>query len=331
MPNDDLITSDSRDRAAIFVDLGTTNCRAWVVQNGQVLAKGHAAIGVRDTARERSPHRLHAELRALLESLTRQANANPGFVLAAGMIGSSLGLAEVPHVTAPAGLAELAAATRRHHCPDVTPLPIYIVPGVRTGVLAGDLNDACAADIMRGEETLCLGLVELGIVRGPATILNLGSHWKSIAIDSQNCIAGSVTSLSGELIHAAQTHTILSSAVPPDRPTMLDELWLDAGRREQLRNGLPRAMFCVRLLELAEKGTPQQRLAFLIGAFIAADDRLLGQGPSVAIVGTPALAGAWRHVLSESGVSTLVVSEVQAEQALLASLRKIAEARHQLV
>jgi 2-dehydro-3-deoxygalactonokinase len=324
-------SSELMDRAAIFVDLGTTNCRAWIIQGEKVLARGHAAIGVRDRARERSPHRLHAKLRALVELLARQANVNPSFVLAAGMIGSSLGLAEVPHVPAPAGLAELAAGTRRHDRPEVTPLPVYIVPGVRTGELSGDLAGICNADVMRGEETLCLGLAELAIVHGPATVLNLGSHWKLISIDGQNRVAGSVTSLSGELIHAAQMQTILSSSVPRDRPVSLDDSWVDAGRREQARSGLPRAMFCVRLLELAEKGTPEQRMSFLVGAFIAADSLRIVEGSAVAIVGTHALASAWRHTLSRCGISAIVVDEDQSEQALLAGLRKIAAAHHQLV
>jgi 2-dehydro-3-deoxygalactonokinase len=319
------------ERIAIFVDLGTTNCRAWVVSGGRILARGQAGVGVRDTARDGSPRKLHDGLGGLIEQLTRQSNAQPSMVLAAGMIGSSLGLTEVPHVSAPAGLAELAAATRRHEFPKITALPVYLVPGVRTGQLAGGENDICGADIMRGEETLCLGLIDRGIIRRPATLLNLGSHWKSIRIDDQGRVAGSVTSLSGEMIHAAQTTTILASAVPQDRPSLLDEEWLDAGMREQRRSGLPRAMFCVRLLAQAGKGTAEQRMAFLIGAFIGADAANIAPHTSVAIVGTAALARAWQHSLRNSQVVSAVVSEQDAEQALVAGLQMILDRVHQLV
>jgi 2-dehydro-3-deoxygalactonokinase len=305
---------------AIFVDLGTTNCRAWLVGEGRAIAKETAAVGVRDTAREGSKQKLHDTLRELIESLAGKSEEPPRVAVAAGMITSSLGLAEVPHVAAPAGLAEIASAVREHRFPEISALRFLLVPGVRTGDLGPGESSIGTADLMRGEETLCLGLIELGLVRGPATVLNLGSHWKAIRIDGQNRIAGSVTSMSGEMIHAMQDGTILASAVPPGRPTKLDPRWLDLGMREQRRAGLPRAMFCVRLLEQAGKGTAPQRMAFLVGAFIAADLANVMSEGAVAIVGTSALARAWKHALCGSNPDVRVVSEEQAEQALLAGL-----------
>jgi 2-dehydro-3-deoxygalactonokinase len=246
------------------------------------------------------------------------------------MITSSLGLAEVPHVPAPAGLAELAAATRRYAFPDVTDLPVLLVPGVRSGVRDADPESIGRSDIMRGEETLCVGLVSLGLLPTPATVLNLGSHWKAIRIDADGRVAGSITSLSGEMIHATQAHTILTSDVPPDRPDVLDEHWVQAGMREQGRSGLARALFCVRLLGLSDRGgTPAERMAFLVGAFIAADLDALTAGGSVgrdrpvALAGSAALAAAWQRALAEASVPATVLTEDQIERALLAGLAQI--------
>ena len=153
---------------------------------------------------------------------------------------------------------------------------------------------------MRGEETLCLGLA-LGLVRPPATVLNLGSHWKAIRLDAQGRIQSSITSLSGELIHAAQTQTILASAVPKERPAFPDPEWCEAGMKEQRSAGLARALFCVRLLELQNAGTPEKRLSFLIGAFVAADlDALCRQGvfargTEIVLTGSGAIANAWQR------------------------------------
>ena len=187
-------------------------------------------------------------------------------------------------------------------------------------------------DVMRGEETLCVGLIALGMLRGPAVVLTLGSHWKAIRIDEQGRIASSVTSMSGELIHAAQTRTILASAVPVDRPTSVDRRWLEAGIEEQRRSGLPRALFCVRLLEQKSDGTPEQRLSFLIGAFIAADlDGLIDKGTvsgdhRVVITGGSAVAEAWRHALSLASINADTLTESHSEQGLLAGLRCVVEA-----
>ena len=64
------------------------------------------------------------------------------------------------------------------------------------------------------------------------TLLNLGSHWKAIGLDAQGRIAASVTSLAGELIHVAQTETILASSVPHERPQGIDRPWMESGMRE---------------------------------------------------------------------------------------------------
>src|SRR5262249_47942624 len=154
-----------------------------------------------------------------------------------------------------------------------------LIPGVRSGTAATGPDAIGETDVMRGEETLCIGLNSLGLIKPPAVVLNLGSHWKAIQIDAEGRIASSITTLSGELIHSAQTQTVLASAVINDRPDRLDQAWIEAGMREERRSGLPRALFCVRLFELAGEGTPQDRLVFMIGAFIAADlDLFMARG-----------------------------------------------------
>ena len=184
---------------------------------------------------------------------------------------------------------------------------------------------------MRGEETLCVGLTELGLLKGPAALLTLGSHWKAVRIDELDRIASSLTSMSGELIHAAQTQTILASAVPREKPASIDRQWMEAGMEEQRRSGLPRALFCVRLLEQKSDSTPDQRLSFLAGAFIASDlDALiekgaLSSGHPLVITGGGALAQAWQHALSQASIPAMVLSEFEVERGMLAGLRSIVE------
>ena len=55
-----------------------------------------------------------------------------------------------------------------------------------------------------------MGLVANGLAPLPGVVLNLGSHWKAISLDENGRIVSSVTSLSGEMIHAVQTTTILT-------------------------------------------------------------------------------------------------------------------------
>lgn len=332
---------------AIYVDMGTTNTRGWLMCGSEVIARGSKAVGVRDTARDGSKKRIHGGLREMIEALRAQVKTTskttlksapktavtklsaPTCVAATGMISSPLGLAEVPHVGAPAGMAEIAAASKWFQFPEVTDLPVLLVPGVRSGPAhAGFAPDSIhTADVMRGEETLCTGLSALGYVEPSAVVLNLGSHWKAIQLDAEGRIASSITSLSGELIHAAQTQTILAGSVPQERVTAISEPWKAAGMKEQRRSGLARALFSVRLLGLASQGTPEDRLSFLIGAFIASDmDALISRGvlshnTPVVIVGSAALAQAWRSALATRSVPATVLSVPETEDALLTGLR----------
>jgi 2-dehydro-3-deoxygalactonokinase len=313
---------------AIYVDMGTTNSRVWLMLGERVLASTNASVGVRDAARDGGA-RVRASLRELIAEVGASAPGAARYVAAAGMIGSSLGLVEVPHLHPPVGVRELIAGASWHHFSDVTDLPVLLIPGVRSGDEQPTMDRVCDTDVMRGEETLCAGLFALGLVAPPCIVLNLGSHWKAIQVDTDGRIQSSITSLSGELIHAAQLHTILASSVSSERPQHLAQSWIDAGMKEQRRSGLGRAAFAVRLLDLAEQGTKEDRLAFLIGAFIASDlDALLSRGMlrsdlNVGVVGSTTIAEAWRSALTELAIPARVISIADAKKALLTALRLI--------
>jgi 2-dehydro-3-deoxygalactonokinase len=329
-----MMNEEAGETCLVCVDAGTTNTRVWLTAGDQVIARARASVGVRDTARDGSPERLRAALRELIDQVRGDARdqgftQSPQCVIAAGMITSPLGLAEVQHVPTPAGLNELAASTRQYSFPEITDLPILLIPGARSGPRQCDPATVGATDVMRGEETLLIGLHALGLIAPRSTLLNLGSHWKVIEFDGLARIASSVTSMTGELIHAAQTQTILASSVPQTRPSAIDQTWLEAGMREQRRSGLARALFCVRLLEQGSDGSAEQRLSFLIGAFLASDvDAMTSRGllnseGTVVIVGVGVIAEAWRGALTQRSIQAITLGDSEVENAMLAGLRRI--------
>lgn len=319
----------AKEACLICVDAGTTNTRVWLTAGDRVIAKARAGVGVRDTARDGSSQRLRDALRELIHQV-RQDFAHPQeCVMAAGMITSPLGLAEVPHVSMPAGLNELAAATRQYSFPEITDLPFMLIPGARSGPRRCDPESVGTTDVMRGEETLLIGLHALGLLAPQSTLLNLGSHWKAIEFDQYARIASSLTSMTGELIHTAQTQTILAGSVPQARPGEIDQTWLEAGMREQRLSGLARALFCVRLLEQGSDGSAEQRLSFLIGAFLASDmDAMLSRGVfnpdrTVVITGGGVIAEAWRAALAQKSIQAITLNDSEIETATLTGLRRV--------
>ncbi len=312
----------------ICIDTGTTNTRVWLTDGTTILAQARANVGVRDSARDGSPARLHEALRSLIAEV-RAGQTTPSAIIAAGMITSPLGLAEVPHVAVPASLQALIAGTQRHAFPAITELPVLLVPGVRSGPLQCDAETIGRADVMRGEETLCVGLNALGLLPPGATLLNLGSHWKLIRLDEHARIAASVTSLSGELIHTSQTQTILASAVPPGKPETLDEHWLQAGMNEARQAGVARALFCVRLLEQRTLTSAEQRMSFLLGVYLASDleallrQGLLQAGQPVVLTGAGAVARAWQLALRALAIPVTQLNEANVECGFLTGLQQI--------
>jgi 2-dehydro-3-deoxygalactonokinase len=298
----------SAAKATICVDMGTTNTRVWIVHEETIVARIDEQVGLRDAARQRNPSLVRNTLSTLLSTARSRAadlNVNVECVLAAGMLTSPLGLCEVPHLVAPAGENELARSLHKFSDPTVTDLPMYLVPGVRSGPASPSLDDLDNTDLLRGEETIVIGLLQLGILSAGATLLNLGSHWKAIAIDQQSCIASSFTTLSGEFLHALQTQTVLASALPHTRIEDVDPEWLDRGKEFENRNGPGRAMFAVRLLEQLFHVSPTALSSFLLGALVESE-RLSMERASIlkdpiVLTGAGAAPKAWLHALASTG------------------------------
>jgi 2-dehydro-3-deoxygalactonokinase len=293
----------------IGIDLGTTTTRVWLVEGGISVHRLSASVGVRDTARNGNNDQLRSTLRELIvqqQDKATELGLIPRFVIGAGMLTSALGLKEIPHVHGPVNIEKLKSNVSVRTFPDVTSLPVMLVPGVKTGapgVNAWEIEDM---DVIRGEETLCVGMIASGVLRPDSVLINLGSHWKVIFLNSECWIDQCLTNLSGEMMFAVQTQTILASAVLTGRPPRLDESWVRHGISEERDSGLARALFCVRLLELDARTSPTQRLSYLVGSFIShslsALSKKLTLRKHVVISGAAGIAGAWKLALDDYGI-----------------------------
>jgi 2-dehydro-3-deoxygalactonokinase len=316
--------------AAICVDTGTTNTRSWIVADGRIVERMTEAIGLRDAARKRDGSVVREALRKLIGAANSRAGelrVEVEAVLAAGMLTSPLGLCEVPHLLAPVGEKDLAYALHKFSDAKISGLPIYLVPGVRSGPDSASLEDLADVDLVRGEETLVVGLLKAGVLAANRTLVNLGSHWKAIVIDEERRIARSFTTLSGELVHALQRQTVLASALPEGRLEEIDEEWLEKGRRFERDNGMGRAMFGVRLLEQIFRVGPTAASSFLLGGVVESDSQSMERagalkGPIV-ITGAGAAAKAWETVLKAAGRRTTRCDGELTEQAFVGGLVRL--------
>ena len=320
------------------VDMGTTRTRVWLIDGEKTWAAVSADFGVRNVSLGASREFLEEQLRVLMiqaisDGALAGLRSSPTCIAAAGMITSPSGLHPLAHLPAPAGASELAAAIALRSFFLNASLPMYLVPGVAVGGGRKTTEAVLASDFMRGEETLIVGLLSKGLISPNAAILNLGSHWKWIFLDEASRITGIRTSLTGEMIHAIQSQTLIASALPQEKPHAFDPEWLQLGAAEMAKNGLSRALFCVRLFEQAGIGSPQDRLAFLYGAFLQTEfDALLSSGLTskldhVCLVGNIAIAAAWQNKLSAANIASTILEEPERESAYLHGLATLL-ARH---
>lgn len=97
----------------LTIDTGTTNTRVTLWRDDVALCQAARQVGVRDTAITGNRTTLQRGVQDTIEAALQKAGLGIGqvdLVLASGMITSNVGLCEVPHLPAPAGLRDLAAA-----------------------------------------------------------------------------------------------------------------------------------------------------------------------------------------------------------------------------
>lgn len=310
----------------IVVDSGTSTTRARLVRDGEVVAGERADVGVRDSAAVGSPAPLVTALRPMLRELSSGGGVSA--VVMSGMITSNLGLLEVPHLPAPAGFAELAAGMVRREMPELTSLPCYFVPGIRTFGRDGLLEEM---DVLRGEEVEVLGLMRQLGMAGPATFVHFGSHHKVIEVGEGGRVRGSRTSMTGELFATIATGTVLKDSVVPLDELVLDEDAWREGMEAARRLGPGRALFLVRVGQQVGGRSKQAMTSYLAGVLASFDLELVDSirpGP-VVLYGRPTFRDIMATVLreeAEGGLGGSVVDDAVADDAAAIGAYSLARA-----
>ena len=178
------------------------------------------------------------------------------------MITSEYGLCNLPHTTLPAGKSELHAAMHKTLFSDICSIPWCFIRGVRAD--GGSLEDS---DVMRGEETELMGLIEND--RGDALYVLPGSHSKHISVDRDGHIIGFSTMMTGEFFATVMQNTILRDAADFDHNEIVDEK-LFFGYEYALAHGINEALFKTRILKNIFGASKEECFSFLLGAVLCA-------------------------------------------------------------
>jgi 2-dehydro-3-deoxygalactonokinase len=299
----------------ITIDAGTTNTRAALFdENQHLIGIEKREIGVRNTAIDGNNLKLKQAVSSCIEGLMASGGIaweDVDKILASGMITSNVGLVEIPHKTAPAGIQDLAAGITPVVLEDICPLPIHFIPGIKNRDQAITLENYEEMDIMRGEETESIAMLSLLPKGRPILLVLPGSHMKFVAVNAKGQVTGCLTSISGELLSVITNNTIIADAVDHRfvSPETYDKTYLLAGYRNAAAVGLGRACFSCRILNQFTEKNPDKLANYILGAVLESDVTALkhsaairaGRDTLMVVAGKEPLQTAIADILKEDG------------------------------
>jgi 2-dehydro-3-deoxygalactonokinase len=266
----------------IGVDWGTSSFRAFRLDAaGRVLDR----VATRQGIMQVPPGGFPSVLR---EAVAPWLAAGEDRILLSGMVGSRQGWQEAAYLPCPAGPGDIAA-----HLADIAfdGAQVRLVPGLSAADADG------VPEVMRGEETQLIGLLERIGAAGVVCLPGTHSKWVTIA---GGRIAGFTTHMTGEVFAVLRGHTILGRMM---QDGAADEAAFAAGlARARDGGGLLHHLFGVRTLglsgRLADTAAPSYLSGLLLGHEVAA---ALPPGAEVLLVGDAALCRSYAAAILAFG------------------------------
>lgn len=259
----------------IVVDSGATFTRARLWHFDQVVTTAVEPVGARNTAMDGHNGQMRNAVKGLIADVIARSGLAPGAVVCFGMMTANVGLLEVPHIPAPAGAADLARATLRHDFPELSPLPFFFIPGVKSVPAELTAETLGETDIARGEEAESVGLVDLAGLTGPTLLMRYDFTHKAIALDAEGRILHTRTAITGEVRQAVAENTLIKSSLAPlDQVEPVEAMWR-AGMAQAQVGGFGRALFLTRVAEQIWKKSKEEATSFFLGVLMSLDLPLL--------------------------------------------------------
>lgn len=287
--------------ALIGLDWGTTSLRAWLLDGaGAIIDRTERPAGILQVE--------DGDFETVFAEVVASWRRHGVPALASGMIGARQGWCEAPYATCPAGGAELAQGLVA--VPNGTGVPLSIVPGLVCRTADG------VPDVMRGEETQILGVIEGGDGDGLVVLPGTHSKWAEVR---GGRVVRFATFMTGELFAVLAGHSILGRMMTAEGAE--DEAAFARGvgfgvAADGLLGGLFSARTLPLLGELPEAGVRDYLSGLLIGAELREARALPGAQGAVTVVAGGALAARYARALELRGIRSTTRGEEAAARGL---------------
>ena len=237
----------------IAIDWGTSNFRAYLMKNDEVLDKISSNDGMKFVKKN------HFE-NILIKNISKWLPSNEVIeILASGMVGAKQGWIEVPYTETPCSVMKLKVLSPKVNNKKIK---IYILSGV---------SQNNPEDVMRGEETQLAGYF-LDNPNFSGSICLPGTHSKWVNVKNYK-ILNFNTYLTGELYEIIKNHSVLKHSLETQE---IYEKKLIQGVEKILKNpnNLSNVLFQLRAKDLLNNQSSVEANSLLSGYFLGLE--LLG-------------------------------------------------------
>ena len=247
----------------ISVDWGTTNLRVRLVRRStlQVEEEISSPVGIKSVFEEwckTDKNREDFFFSVLDKEISLfQSEIEPKTeVIISGMASSTIGIKALPYATFPFKTDGSNVHSERIHS-DATPFPCLLISG-----LSSD------RDVMRGEETQLIGLVESSDNQHSTLYILPGTHSKHI-LCNQGMVINIETFMTGELFEVVSKHSMLRSSIQEGQFGDAEWRAFEDGVC-QAYNEVPfsKALFSIRTNALFHQKTEVENYYYLSGLII---------------------------------------------------------------
>jgi 2-dehydro-3-deoxygalactonokinase len=297
----------------IGLDWGTSSLRAFLIgHEGTILGERNGSDGIMAVDPETKDLRGDFSRIAQVAIGTWLTAHGPLPILACGMIGSAQGIAEAGYIDLP---ADLSAVGQQLTAIGLDIGELHIVPGLQKTA-----TETTAPDVIRGEETQLLGLLDPERT-DPTTVILPGTHTKWVGCQGQR-VTDFSTSMSGELFGLLSTSSILSRLAEPTddfHPDAFD--WgLSVGADDPA--AVTSSIFSARTWALEGRLHPEEINDYLSGLLIGAEvtshlSTTADSSATVIVCGTADLTMRYTHALHRQGRKTVDANPRAAATGLL--------------
>ena len=240
----------------IFIDWGTTNLRAYKYNliKKKIITKIYSNEGILNLKNQ-------LDFIKVLKNLIKKFNTSKNIdIVMAGMVGSKKGLYETNYLTAPTNLKNISKKIKKLN---INNFNLYIIPGLK-------IKKNNFYDVMRGEETIALGLNKKNEIKKNIFLCCPGTHSKWILMNNDK-ILNFFTFMTGDFYSAICESTILKDSLNISNKNIGSNFFKKGLSLIKKNNSLSNNFFKIRTMDLFNQNKPTDRNSFLSGLIIGSE------------------------------------------------------------